>query len=214
MDGARAAPENILRGETGQHVHSLPTKPLNGERFLRNGGDSTVARRLPPFVRIETGRMMTDQTDIWTFGLYVAGVCAVVASMLGLPALLGERHWNKRERQTEIGTGVPYESGVWPTGSAQLRLPVQYYLVAMFFVIFDVEAVFLYAWALVVPEAGWMGFTEAALFIVILLAALLYLWRVGALDWSAQYQRPSVHRLRAQRTPTEEEKGDGDAMVA
>jgi hypothetical protein len=72
--------------------------------------------------------MITDQTDIWTFGLYVAGVVAVVASMLGLPALLGERHWNKRERRTEIGTGVPYESGVWPTGTAQLRLPVQYYL--------------------------------------------------------------------------------------
>jgi NADH-quinone oxidoreductase subunit A len=205
--------ENILRGENGQHVQYLAANLLNGERFLRDGGSSTVARRLPPFVRIETLRMITDQIDLWTFGLYVAAVFAVIASMLGFPALLGERHWNKPERQTEIGTGVPYESGVWPTGSAQLRLPVQYYLVAMFFVIFDVEAVFLYAWTLVVPEAGWMGFIEAAIFIVILLAALFYVWRVGALDWSARYQRPSVHRLTNRRTPSED-KGDGDVMVA
>lgn len=156
--------------------------------------------------------MISDHSDMWTFGLYVAGVFVVVAAMLGVPAVLGERHWNKRERQTDTVTGIPYESGIRPTGSAQLRLPVQYYLVAMFFVIFDVEAVFLYAWALTVPEAGWIGFIEAALFIAILLAALVYLWRVGALDWSAQYQRPSVHRMR-QRTTSKQQRGV-DARVA
>ena len=156
--------------------------------------------------------MISDHTDLWTFGFYVTGVFVVVAAMLGVPAVLGERHWNKRERQSESGTGIPYESGIRPTGSAQLRLPVQYYLLAMFFVIFDVEAVFLYAWALTVRETGWIGFTEAALFIAILLAALIYLWRVGALDWSAQYQRPPVHRLR-QRTDRNKQRGV-DARVA
>jgi len=132
---------------------------------------------------------------IWQIGLYGLAVLVVIAAMLGLPALLGERHGKKPERREEIATAVPYESGIRPTGSAQIRLPIQYYLVAMFFVIFDLEAVFLYAWAIAVPETGWFGFTEAAVFAGILLAALAYLWRIGALDWSAQYQRPTVHRL-------------------
>ena len=65
----------------------------------------------------------------------------------------------------------------------------------MFFVIFDLEAVFLYAWAVAVKETGWPGFIEAAIFVAILLAALAYLWRIGALDWSSRYQRPAIHRL-------------------
>ena len=133
----------------------------------------------------------------WMFqiGLYGAGVLIVIGVMLGLPALLGERHWQKAERRHEIATGVPYESGILPTGSAQIRLPIQYYLVAMFFVIFDLEAVFLYAWAVAVKETGWLGFIEVVIFVTILLAALAYLWRIGALDWNAQFQRPPIHRL-------------------
>lgn len=133
--------------------------------------------------------------SILQIGLYAVGVLIVMGVMLGLPALLGERHLRKPERRHEIATGVPYESGIRPTGSAQIRLPIQYYLVAMFFVIFDLEAVFLYAWAVAVKEAGWPGFIEAAIFVAILLAALAYLWRIGALDWSSRYQRPAIHRL-------------------
>lgn len=151
---------------------------------------------------------MTSQW-ILQIGFYAAGVLIVIAVMLGLPALLGERHWRKLERRREIATGVPYESGVRPTGNAQIRFPIQYYLVAMFFVIFDLEAVFLYAWAVVVKEAGWLGFIEATIFVAILLAALAYLWRIGALDWSARYQRPSVHHL--QRLQAKERR---DALVA
>jgi NADH-quinone oxidoreductase subunit A len=132
---------------------------------------------------------------ILQIGLYGAAVLIVIVVMLGLPALLGERYWRKPERRQEIATGVPYESGILPTGSAQIRLPIQYYLVAMFFVIFDLEAVFLYAWAVAVKETGWPGFIEAAIFAAILLAALAYLWRIGALDWNAQFQQPPIHRL-------------------
>ena len=132
---------------------------------------------------------------MWQMGLYAVGVLIVMAVMLGLPALLGERHWKKPERRRDIATGVPYESGIQPTGSAQIRLPIQYYLIAMFFVIFDLEAVFLYAWAVAVKETGWLGFIEVVIFVTILLAALAYLWLIGALDWSARYQRPSIHRL-------------------
>jgi NADH-quinone oxidoreductase subunit A len=152
--------------------------------------------------------MELDQTFV-SMALYAGGVLLVIASMLGLPALLGERHTGKPERLTEIATDVPYESGIRPTGTAQNHLPIQYYLIAMFFVIFDVEAVFLYAWAIAVPETGWLGFAEATLFVAILLAALGYLWRVGALDWSAQFQQPSVHRRRRRHA-----REDRDVLVA
>lgn len=146
---------------------------------------------------------------LWPLLVYGAAVFLIVGSMLVLPALLGERHGRKPARRNERGTGEPYESGIRPTGSAQIRLPIQYYLVAMFFVIFDLESVFLYAWAVAVPETGWLGFAEAAVFVTVLLAALAYLWRIGALDWSAQYQRPPIHRLH--RLKAKEER---DALVA
>ena len=64
-----------------------------------------------------------------------------------------------------------------------MRFSAKFYLVAMFFVIFDLEAVFLFAWAVAVRETGWAGYVEVLLFITVLLATLAYLWRVGALDW-------------------------------
>jgi NADH-quinone oxidoreductase subunit A len=98
--------------------------------------------------------------------------------MLGLSSVLGERHSQK-------ATGEPYESGIVSTGSARLRLSADFYLVAMFFVIFDLEAVFLVAWAVAARQAGWAGYIEVLIFIGILGAALVYLWRIGALDWGA-----------------------------
>ncbi|HJT21797.1 MAG TPA: NADH-quinone oxidoreductase subunit A [Nitrospira sp.] len=150
-----------------------------------------------------------DIDPIGDIGLYALAVSIVIAAMLGLPAVLGERHWKKPARRNDVATAVPYESGIQPTGSARIRLPIQYYLVAMLFVIFDVEAVFLYAWAVAVRETGWFGFAEATVFVAVLLGALAYLWRIGALDWSATYQRPPVHRLR--RPATRERD---DALVA
>jgi NADH-quinone oxidoreductase subunit A len=96
--------------------------------------------------------------------------------MIAASSVLGQRH---RER----ATGEPYESGVVPTGSARVRFDIKFYLVAMFFLIFDLEAVFLYAWAVGVRETGWSGFAEMLIFTGVLAAALAYLWRMGALDW-------------------------------
>ena len=136
------------------------------------------------------------QDSIWQICIYGLAVGFVILVMLGVPTLLGERHWRKSERRSESATAIPYESGIRPTGSAQVRPPVQYYLIAMFFVIFDVEAAYLYAWAIAVPETGWLGFIEVTIFVAILLAALAYLWLTGALDWNAQYQRLPVRRPR------------------
>lgn len=123
------------------------------------------------------------------FGLYFALVILVTAAAIGLSALLGERH---RER----ATAEPYESGVLPTGSARVRLSAQFYLVAMLFVIFDLEAVFLFAWAVALRETAWTGFGAAMVFVLVLVVGLLYEWRQGALDWVPRGRRPS-RRTRA-----------------
>jgi NADH-quinone oxidoreductase subunit A len=104
--------------------------------------------------------------------------------MIALSSILGQRHQDR-------ATGTPYEGGVVPTGSARVRVSAQFYLVAMFFVIFDLEAVFIFAWAGAVRELGWAGYIEVLIFIGILVAALIYLWRLGALDWGPDV-RPRV----------------------
>jgi NADH-quinone oxidoreductase subunit A len=96
--------------------------------------------------------------------------------MLLLSSVLGQRH-------QERATGSPYECGILSEGSARIRLSAKLYLVAMFFVIFDLEAVIVLAWAVAGRELGWSGYCEILIFILVLLAALLYLWRLGALDW-------------------------------
>lgn len=122
-----------------------------------------------------------------SFAGYFIAVLAIAAGMIGISALLGERH---REKATD----EPYESGIAVTGSAHIRLPIQFYLVAMLFVIFDLEAVYLFAWAVAVPEVGWLGFGEMLVFIAVLLIALAYVWRVGALDWGTSQRRIEVSR--------------------
>jgi NADH-quinone oxidoreductase subunit A len=121
--------------------------------------------------------------DLWPLGIYVTIVLVLVGAMLGLSHLLGEHH---RERSTDF----PYESGIVSEGSARVRLSAKFYLVAMFFVIFDLEAIFIFAWAVAVRETGWLGYAEVSIFIVVLLVALGYLWRVGALEWgSGKFKR-------------------------
>lgn len=89
----------------------------------------------------------------------------------------------------EKATGKPFESGIVTVGYARLRFPVQFYLVAVLFVIFDMEAVFLFAWAVAFEEVGWIGYFSALTFIIILTVALIYEWRVGALDWAPEKRK-------------------------
>jgi NADH-quinone oxidoreductase subunit A len=124
----------------------------------------------------------------WPFVVYGTAVFVLVGAMLALSYVLGERHKDRARNE-------PYESGIPTTGSARLRLSAKFYLVAMFFVIFDLEAVFVVAWAIGLMELGWAGYIEIAIFIGVLLAGLVYLWRLGALDWGPQTARQiSKHR--------------------
>lgn len=114
--------------------------------------------------------------DAWPIILYAVAVLLLVGVMLGLSYMLGQKHEDK-------DTHVPFESGIQPTGSAHLRFPVHFYLVAMFFVIFDLEAVFIVAWAIAFRDVGWSGYIGVLIFTVILVAVLAYEWRIGALDF-------------------------------
>jgi NADH-quinone oxidoreductase subunit A len=113
---------------------------------------------------------------LWLLGVYFVAVLLLVIAMLLVSYLVGEQHH-------EHATGSPYESGIVSEGSAHVRLSAKFYLVAMFFVVFDLEAAFIFAWAIAGRELGWPGYWEILSFVGVLIAALVYLWRVGALDW-------------------------------
>lgn len=114
--------------------------------------------------------------SLWPLGLYFLIALVVAGSMIGLSFVLGERH-------SDRATGQPYESGIVSTGSARVRLSVKFYIVAMLFVIFDLEAVFIFAYAVAYEEVGWAGYAGLVVFVAILVVALIYEYRMGALDW-------------------------------
>ncbi len=107
---------------------------------------------------------------------------AVAAGLIGAGLFLGKRSNNAVKDS-------PYESGVIPVGSARERFSVKYYLVAMLFILFDIEAVFLYPWAVVYRELGLFGFVEMLLFMVLVLSGFFYIWKKGALDWTLTPRR-------------------------
>lgn len=123
---------------------------------------------------------MTHTTDyllmVWPLFIYAVAVLLIVISMMGLSHILGQRH-------KDHSTGETFESGIISTGSANLRFSSQFYLIAMFFVIFDLEVVFIVAWVIAFRELGWVGYVAVATFIGILLIILVYEWRTGALDF-------------------------------
>ncbi len=114
---------------------------------------------------------------LWPFLVYTSLVFLIVVLMGLISYALGQRH---KERET----GEPYESGILSTGSARLRFSAQFYLIAMFFLIFDLEAVFIISWAIAFEEAGWAGYLGILFFIGVLLVVLIYEWRIGALDFA------------------------------
>jgi NADH-quinone oxidoreductase subunit A len=104
-------------------------------------------------------------------------IAAVLASLLvSLSSLIGWRKPNRAKQQA-------YECGMEPTGDAREPFSVRFYLVAMVFILFDVEAIFLYPWAFVFRELKLYGFVEMMIYIAILLVGYIYLWKKGALDW-------------------------------
>lgn len=136
---------------------------------------------------------------VWPFVLYTCLVVLVAVFMTGLSYLLGQRSKGHPKNQ-------PYESGIKVTGSARLRFPAKFYLIAMFFVLFDIEAVFVIAWAIAFRDLGWPGYIGLSVFVGILLAILVYEWRSGALDFETSGREilSSLHK--------EKEKGKNEQV--
>lgn len=116
---------------------------------------------------------------VWPLVAYAAILGLLMLALLVLAWIVGERH--------QAGAAdEPFESGIVGVGDTRLRFVAKFYLVAMFFVIFDVEAVFLFAWAVAARQVGWIGYAEMVVFVGVLLAALAYAWRVGGLEWGTR----------------------------
>jgi NADH-quinone oxidoreductase subunit A len=129
--------------------------------------------------------MPESYTELYFPILLQAGVAVLVAAALVLLSyLIGKRVRNKVK-------DLPYECGITPTGSARERFSVRFYLVGMLFILFDIEAIFLYPWAVIYRELKLFAFVEMLIFIVLILAGYFYIWKKGALDWS---QKPANER--------------------
>ena len=113
------------------------------------------------------------------FLIYAILVVTIPVGTIALSWILGQRH-----QDPELAE--PYESGMPITDSARLRFPSRFYLVAMFFVIFDLEVVFIFAWAIAFKDLGWAGYFAVLVFILVLAVVLIYEWRTGALDFGPQ----------------------------
>lgn len=109
--------------------------------------------------------------------LHGAIVVVIAGAMVALSSLIG-RHVPTRAKL------MPYESGMMPVGNTRQPFSVRFYLVAMLFILFDVEAVFLYPWAVIFRELKMFGFVEMLLYMAIIFAGFFYIWKKGALDWS------------------------------
>jgi len=119
--------------------------------------------------------------DILPFVLYASAVFVILGITLVFSWFVGSKSRHGRAQD------IPYESGIVPVGEAEnMRLSVEFFLIAIFFVIFDLETIFIVAWAVAFNEVGWLGYIATAVFIFILLVALLYEWRTGALDWGVK----------------------------
>ncbi|MEN6438484.1 MAG: NADH-quinone oxidoreductase subunit A [Syntrophobacter sp.] len=131
---------------------------------------------------IPDGVMSPWDPGVFSLVIYTLLVIAFIASQLFLAAWMGDR-------KPSVEKSRPYECGIIPTGSARFRYPVPFYLVAIFFLIFDVEGAYIFTWAVVYEDLGWPGLIQMSFFIILLLAGLFYIWKQGGLDWRAAFKK-------------------------
>jgi NADH-quinone oxidoreductase subunit A len=139
-----------------------------------------------------------NSVPLWPLLLYGVIVLSLVGAMLGLSYILGQRH---KERATD----EPYEGGIMSAGSARIRFSSQFYLIAMLFVIFDVETIFIVSWAIAFDELGWYGYVGVLIFIILLVVVLIYEWRNGALDFGPDGQKILKAYKKLTRKPSSNE---------
>ncbi|UCF91348.1 MAG: NADH-quinone oxidoreductase subunit A [Desulfobacterales bacterium] len=123
-----------------------------------------------------SGILSPWEPGVFSLIIFSILVLAFIGSQLFIASWLGEKKPHPEKLR-------PYESGIIPTGTARLRYPVPFYLVAIFFLLFDVEGAFIFAWAIASEELGWAGWLQMSFFIVLLLLGLFYIWQKGGLEW-------------------------------
>ncbi len=134
--------------------------------------------------------MPTTYADTWfPVLIQILIAIAVAGAMIGLSAVLGRRVKDPIKSS-------PYESGMKPVGNARERFTVKFYLVGMVFILFDIEAVFLYPWAVVYRQLKFFAFVEMFLFIVLVLCGFYYIWKKGVLNWSVDELREMKRKER------------------
>ena len=139
--------------------------------------------------------MPTSPAEQWLPVVIQAVLAAVIAAALvTLTFVIGRRLKNKIK-------DMPYESGIAPTGDARERFSVKFYLVAMIFILFDIETIFLYPWAVVYKDLKMFAFVEMFIFIVLVLAGFFFIWKKGIFDWahSVLADKKPVTRAEARR---------------
>jgi NADH-quinone oxidoreductase subunit A len=122
------------------------------------------------------------QPGILSLGVYAALITALIIVLLFLSRWLGQRKPSVEKQRA-------YESGIIPTGPARLRYPVPFFMVAIFFLLFDVEGAFIFSYAVAANELGWAGWLQIAFFIFVLIAGLIYIWVKGGLEWGPSLGR-------------------------
>ena len=116
------------------------------------------------------------EPGIFSLVSYAVLTLILIAVFLFISSWLGE----KKDSEEKLR---PYESGIIPTGSARLRYPIPFYLIAIFFLLFDVEGAYIFSWAVACEALGWSGWLQISFFIIMLLLGLVYIWRKGGFDW-------------------------------
>jgi NADH-quinone oxidoreductase subunit A len=142
---------------------------------------------------------MPDTLAQTWFPVLLQAILAMViaAALVTLTFVIGRRLKNKVK-------DMPYECGIAPTGDAQHRFSVKFYLVAMIFILFDIEAIFLYPWAVVFKQLKMFGFLEMLTFVILILAGFFFIWKKGVLDWAQAEPAPSKPlAIRLDLTPLE-----------
>lgn len=126
---------------------------------------------MPPVANVEPA--------LWPLALWLGVVALLMATVIGLSTFIGPRSRSRRR-------DLPYESGIAPTPQPPLRFPVHFYLIALAFLVFDIEAAILFAWAVAARDVGWLGYLEALVFSLVLFSGLVYLWAKRAFDWGLE----------------------------
>lgn len=135
-----------------------------------------------------SGPLSPWEPGIFSLAIYGLLVVILIAALLFLSGWLGEKKTNPEKLR-------PYECGIIPTGTARFRYSVAFYLIATFFLIFDVEAAYIFLWAIAFDRLGWAGWFQISFFIIILLISLFYIWKKGGLEWGPTSKDRNIREI-------------------